>query len=34
MFVGHLAVAFAAKRAKPEVSLAWTVTAVSFVDLL
>lgn len=34
MFVGHLAVAFAAKRAKPEVSLAWTVSAVLFVDLL
>lgn len=34
MFVGHLAVAFAAKRAKPEVPLAWTVTAVSFIDLL
>lgn len=34
MFVGHLALAFAAKRAKPDVSLAWTVTAVSFVDLL
>lgn len=34
MFVGHLAVAFAAKRAKPDVSLAWTVAAVTFVDLL
>ena len=34
MFVGHLAVAFAAKRAKPDLSLAWTVAAVSFVDLL
>lgn len=34
MFVGHLALAFAAKRAKPEVPLVWAVTAVSFVDLL
>jgi hypothetical protein len=34
MFVGHLALAFAAKRTRPAVSLVWLVTAVMFVDLL
>lgn len=34
MFVGHLAVAFAAKKAKPEVHVGWFIVAVSFVDLI
>lgn len=34
MFVGHLAVAFAAKRAKPDVHVGWYITAVSLVDLI
>ncbi len=34
MFAGHLAVAFAAKRAEPDLPLGWSVAAVSFVDLL
>jgi membrane-bound metal-dependent hydrolase YbcI (DUF457 family) len=34
MFVGHLAVAFAAKRAAPDVNLGWLVAAVSALDLV
>jgi hypothetical protein len=34
VFVGHLALGFAAKRWTPTVGLAWLVAAVGFVDLL
>jgi len=34
MFVGHLAVALAAKRYEPEVNLAWFITGVSALDLV
>lgn len=34
MFIGHYAVAFAAKKASPRTSLGWLVAAVSFLDLL
>jgi membrane-bound metal-dependent hydrolase YbcI (DUF457 family) len=34
MFVGHLALAFAAKRAAPAVSLGWLMAAVTALDLL
>lgn len=34
MFVGHLALAFAAKRAKPAVSLGWYVAGVTALDLV
>lgn len=34
MFVGHLAVAFAAKRFRPDVSLGWYVAAATTLDLL
>ncbi len=34
MFVGHIAIAYAAKRARPEVSLGWYYAAVSALDLL
>ena len=34
MFVGHLALAFAAKRVTPRVSLGWLVAAVTALDLL
>jgi membrane-bound metal-dependent hydrolase YbcI (DUF457 family) len=34
MFVGHLAVAFAGKRLRPEVSLGWYVAAATTLDLL
>jgi membrane-bound metal-dependent hydrolase YbcI (DUF457 family) len=34
MFVGHLAVAFAAKRAAESVSLGWLIAAVTALDLL
>jgi membrane-bound metal-dependent hydrolase YbcI (DUF457 family) len=34
MFVGHLALAFAAKRATPRVSLGWLMAAVTALDLL
>jgi hypothetical protein len=34
VFVGHLALGFAAKRWTPKVGLAWLVAAVVFVDLL
>jgi hypothetical protein len=34
MFIGHLALALGAKRAAPNVSLGWLVTATLFIDLL
>jgi len=34
MFVGHVALALAAKRRAPQVSLAWLVAAVLFLDIL
>lgn len=34
MFVGHLAVSFAGKRAHPGTSLVWFVAAANFVDLI
>ncbi len=34
MFVGHLAVALAAKRAAPTVSLGWLMAGVTALDLL
>ena len=34
MFIGHIAVAFAAKKAAPETSLGTLAIAVSFIDLL
>jgi hypothetical protein len=34
MFVGHIAVAFGAKRVAPSVSLGWLVAAVTLLDLL
>ena len=34
MFVGHLAVAFASKRLRPEVSLGWFVAAATTLDLV
>ena len=34
MFVGHLGLAFAAKRAAPSLNLGWTMAAVSALDLL
>jgi membrane-bound metal-dependent hydrolase YbcI (DUF457 family) len=34
MFVGHLSLAFAAKRFSPRTSLGWTVAAVSTLDLV
>ena len=34
MFIGHLAVALAAKKVAPKVSLGTTTIAVQFVDLL
>lgn len=34
MFVGHVALALAAKKKAPELSLGWTVTAVMALDLL
>jgi len=34
MFIGHLSLAFAAKRLSPRTSLGWTVAAVSLLDLV
>ena len=34
MFIGHFAVAFAAKRVAPAVSLGWLMLAAQFIDLL
>ena len=34
MFIGHFAVAFAARRAAPAVSLGWLMLAAQFIDLL
>jgi hypothetical protein len=34
MFIGHFALGFAAKKATPEVSLAWLFVAAQFADLL
>jgi hypothetical protein len=34
VFVGHVALAFASKRAQPAVSLGWFVAAVAAADLL
>ncbi len=34
MFVGHLALAFAAKRRAPALSLGWTIAAVTAIDLV
>ena len=34
MFVGHLAVAFAAKRAAPRVNVSWFVAAVTLADMI
>lgn len=34
MFIGHYAVAFAAKKAAPTVSLGWLVAAANFIDYL
>lgn len=34
MFIGHYAVAFAAKKAAPKVSLGWLVAAASFIDFV